>query len=466
MPPSDDQLKQHVTDNARLVVDIVAELLKATGGPSPSQALRAAEAGGDYVARAAGFQSTWSMAIAVLDAVLGGFVKILGKIREAGVEGLPDLTAEVLNEFLGTEFTGEHFGVLTGKDATLVRARQIGEAVLGRLEKEFVPEGTVDAKSAEVAAQRMAGFAINFGIQTGVLALLGGAVPIAHLDEVREMGVQAAQNIGLGRLVRRALQPLIQETISTPYGRALKARYQQDLLAPHEYIRAYLAGRLDRDTLLKNLHQHGFTEADIDELTKQQAPDLNMLEEARLERYGELTRDQIIQDLRDRGWTADYAAKRARADALSRVDAEWNKYLALIEQQYTKRLIDQDSYNKLLDRAPLYAEEAQIYRDRAGQALEVPSKFPTWAQVTTLYEIGAVDLDYVDTWLTREGYSADDNLNLTLLLLYKFGQAQKKEQAKAAKDAAKAAKLAGQPSTPPPAPPAPLTPPIGGTGQP
>lgn len=460
--PTDDQLKQHVGTNAQQVFDILRSIAAAGGIPVDDQSLKSMDAAANYVARTAGYQSTWSMAIAVLDAVLGGFVKVLGKVREAGVEGLPELTAEVLNEFLGTQFTGQQFGVLSGPDATLQRAHQIGTAVLGQLEREFTQGGKVTPASAEEGAKRMAGFALNFGIQTGLLALLGGAVPIAHLDEVREMGVEAARNIGLGRLVRQALRPLVQETITTPYGRALKAKYQQDLLAPAEYIRQFLAGRINHDQLLERLRQHGFTDDDIDELTRQHVPDLNMLDELRLERYKELTRDAIIQDLRDRGWTLDYATKRTRAEALSRVDSEWSKYLTKVEELAAARWIDKDTAAGLVQAAPLYDEEAQRFMARIGLTLEYPHKQPTWAQVTTLYEIGAVDLNYVDDWLNREGFSADDNLNMTLLLLYKFEQAQDKAEAAAAKAKAKQQKQAGQPAQTGPQPGQPGSAPLGG----
>lgn len=462
MAPTDDQLKQHVATNAQQVIDILKVLLETAGLAGADIMLQSSQAAADYVSNSAASQAAWSAGIAVLDAVLAGFVKVLTKIREHGVAGLPELTAEVLNEFLGTKFTGGDFGVLTGGDATLTRAHQIGNAILGRLEDEFAPGKKVTPESSEEGAKRMAGFAVNFGIQTGILALIGGAVPIAHLDEVREMGVEAARNIGLGRLVRQALRPLVQETITTPYGRRLKARYQQDLLAPAEYIRQFLAGRINHDQLLERLRQHGFTDDDIDELTRQHVPDLNMLDELRLERYNELTRDAIIQDLRDRGWTLDYATKRTRAEALSRVDSEWSKYLTKVEELAAGRWIDKDAAAGLVQQAPLYAEEASRFMARVGLQLEYPHKQPTWAQVTTLYEIGAVDLNYVDDWLNREGFSPDDNLNMTLLLLYKFEQAQDKAAAAAAKKKAKDAKGAGQPAQTGPQPGQPGSAPLGG----
>jgi len=75
------------------------------------------------------------------------------------------------------------------------------------------------------AAQTFAGYGVNFGVQNGILALIGSLVPETRLDEVREMGVEVAQNLGLGRLMRVALRPLVQTLIATPYTHELNTRY-------------------------------------------------------------------------------------------------------------------------------------------------------------------------------------------------------------------------------------------------
>jgi hypothetical protein len=52
---------------------------------------------------------------------------------------------------------------------------------------------------------------MQMAANTGFLAMVGGAVPFVHFDELKETGEMLEKSLGIGRLTRQALRPLINQ---------------------------------------------------------------------------------------------------------------------------------------------------------------------------------------------------------------------------------------------------------------
>lgn len=356
------------------------------------------------------------------------FLRILTKTRTDTVQEQVQISASVLSEFLATEINPEH--LKTGKtgDETINAARAIGDALINRLTKEFVPQGAISNTSGEEAAKTFAGYAVNFAVQNTMISTLADALSFHLLEDFRELGVEVAQNLGLGRLVRQAIQPLVRNAISQPYDRQLRARYRQDQIADDQYVKGWFAEKLQEADMREMLAQKGYSDRDIDLLLQFAAERLPENDLLAFVRYGVLTQDQATQKLVDSGMIRPLAGDVMKAQLLRRMDDQWSAFVGVIIRQVTDRRIDVDTFNKLLDKVPFTDDEKQVIRDQIGEELEIPTQFLTWSEVTTAFENGIVDMDYVDAWLEREGYGDDDQLNKEFLLLLKFDAFTTKQQ--------------------------------------
>jgi hypothetical protein len=452
MPLDDNQVRAKVKDNATAVGDIAAEIAKEMGLSEQEQAKLKASTAAAYAQLSSAGQQVVGLAVAGLDKVLAAFISILTKIRTEGTAGLPDTIAEVLNEFLGTDLKGSDFGTLTGGDVNVTRAHQIGAKILARLGGEFVPAGAVTPESGETAAQRFLGFGVNFGIQTGILALIGGCVPQFHLEEVREMGVQAARNIGLGRLVRQGLRPLVRNTIEQPYDRLLRKRFRPDLLSAAEQRQARDQKLKDEDLVRDEMAQLGYKDPDINFLLFHRTRFLSPGELAHLIRYRVLSQDQAVSHLAADGYQPFEAENTIAAGYVTREDLRWDEYISLLIEQAKVNLIDVTEVQTKLQDAPITQKELDLIVKIVQQHLDHPPKQLTWAQVVTAYETGAVDFDYVDNWLFRKGFDDEDTIVMELLLLEKALGLNTKQKVAAAKGGLKPGH--GKGANLPPAPPA------------
>lgn len=406
----------------------------------------------------------FSRTIGLLGFVLTAIFKLIALFRKEGMQEFDKLTVESLSELLGVELGTDDLKPGIGPEAALENARRIGAKLHTRLIAEFTATGGGTPKSGEEAAQAFTGYVTRFAMMNSILSFLCDAVSLHHITQAREMGEEVAKNLSLGRLHRRALTPLIDNTISKPYDRELRARYRQDRLSDVQFIKAFQSGRLDEQTLRQELAYKGYPDHYIDELIKQLQERLTDAEVETLLRYtqrsrqtispgsdsGQLTLNDIapldtagaVSILVNQGWPEELAKQRIVANSLKRADGELAGYINEFHALAIDGFIDQDTAAARIRDLPLSPEELKWNLAKLALKFEYPKKRLTLAQVTKLFEEGVVDFDYWDRWVTAEGYSDEDYLNLTYQLLIDTKKyADKQAALQAAKDA-KAAKAA------------------------
>ena len=379
-----------------------------------------------------------SIAVNVADPLLRVFLRVLTKARTDTVAEQVDISASVLSEFLATEIDPAHLKTGKNADQTLAAARAIGQALLGRLTTEFVPQGTVTPETAEAAAQTFSGYAVNFAVQNTMIGTLADALSFHFLEDFRELGVEVARNLGLGRLVRQAVQPLIRNAIAEPYDQQLRKRYHQDLLSEDHAVKAFTGQMLTGTDLHEVLARKGYADNLHGILIDLISPKLSDAELWTLKRNGRVDDDFAAKELGRDGVSPVTAGYKFLAKDLERQGAIIDAIKAELATQYVNGLLDVDGYTSLINQLPISQGEKDLEVFLGNIRRQVPRAFLTWSEVENSFIIGAVDLNYVDAWLQRRGYSDEDQIVKELLLLQKLGAAITKEQAAAAKKARKA----------------------------
>lgn len=373
-------------------------------------------------------------------------LQLISAVRRDNPEGFVQLTTEAMSEFLGFDIGPD--GVPTGKgpESVVPRMEALGNKLHTLLKSEFTGSTPITPEEGARNASRFSGFNLNFSTATSLIGLLGEMVSIGQVKQVRELGADMARNLGLGRMHRLALTPLIRNTIQEPYDRYLRKQFRPDLMSDVQYVRAYWAGRLPKEQLQERLAQKGMTDEDIEELIRQIPPDDNQSEIIRLVRYGFLTIDQGVQILMDQGWPKDYADRRLTSALLARVDSTVDTIITEQRAKVLDGFLSIDDFRALLQDLPLLDIEREYLMRDLGLRLETPRSTLTWSQVQDAFIIGVIDFDYLDQWLANQGYSADDTETLELLVLKKLDDKLNKDAVKA-KRAAASTKKAGTTTT-------------------
>jgi len=408
------------------------------------------------------FAEFMAAVIAVSTAVIGAFFSLLKTVRKEGLKEFDELTIDSLSELLGVDLDASHLKPSGSRDAALKNARAIGAQLHTTLFNEFTAAGKDNPQRGRLAAEAFTGYVTRFAMVNSIISLLGDSLSLHHVTQLRELGEEVANHLGLGRMHRRAIQPLIEQTITKPYARQLQYEFREDHLTDIQLIRAFQSGDLTLEQCKDHLAHKGYPDEEVLMIIKQLENRLNDTEIETLLRYTggtrqrlspstddgnfgatditPLTKEAALKILLDSGVSEVVAKQRLVSNALKRADSDVSAYAAELENLAYGGWIDADSARLEIASLPLSPEEKHWKLAKFGARLENPRRRITLAQLQLAFEEGIVTLDYVVQWLDAEGYSPEDQEVLLYETLIKLKEYEDKQKAKAAAKAKIASK--------------------------
>jgi hypothetical protein len=398
-----------------------------------------------------------SVLITVLAPAAAAFFKealgLIDQLRKDLDPSVASAAVLVLNELLGTEFTADHLAQGMDVASHIQRAEVVGGLLHDQLFKEFQPTSGTDAVPSATPARRLSGFLINFGTATGILGVLGGLVPEIHLNELREIGEEVARNLGLGRMHRMAMKPLITTMIATPYQWLLNQTFHPTQFKVGDVVNPFTQTLMDQGTIFKAMDLLGYSQDKITALIKLHSKRLGLAELELFDRYGVLARDATLGLMKELGYLEDTAPAVLVAEDLKRADAVLRLLVDELEARANSGDLPIDQFSSLLDSLPLGPQEKKFRLQAVMVKVKAPKAHLTLAQGQKAFEEGIWTLDQLETYLVARGYNADDVQTLELITLLALAKlAEAKTVAQFAYDKKKAAAEAkGLPVPPPPA---------------
>lgn len=377
-------------------------------------------------------------------------IRVIVSIRESGGQEFAQIAASVMGEFLGIEIDPGTIAPGQGPAAAAQRASTIGSSFLDMLAGSLQGSAPIDASDGEVNAKRFVGYGINFAVTNALMSIIAEMVSDDHLTQLHELGDSVARDIGLGRLIRRAVQPQINASITVPYTRFTNAKYRPKELSVGEYLTGLNAARMAEQDVTRSLTELGFSDEYIAELKLQHLPKLQLHEVDALIRWGKLDQAGGVAALVAQGWPEAHAQQKLDALHLAEADRQERTYVDEILRLAQERMLDTDTFANLLGRTHMSDEEKQGFANRLGVFLDSHHKALTLNELIFLQERNLITGEEVTAWTEQQGYSPNDAAMIELYVTEKvleFEDAQKKKAAKAAAAAAKK-----KPPQPPPQP--------------
>lgn len=394
----------------------VYALLKAWGSP-------------DWLAwLAAAFMVPFVLAAAAILGLIFGFtqyvaapvaitmLEIIQKARHDMAPQLNPIIAAAISELFGTEISGSDLPVGSSPSETLRRAQMIGRKITDVLESEFVPasrNGVLSPEQGELASKAFTGFTANFSISSAFITIVAELIGGEHGAGFRELGVELAENLGLGRLQKRGLSELVSTTVSEPYQWFLNRKYRPTRLSLGQILTALKRGAMTRATAEYEISLKGYAENLIDILLFDVAKPVSLSDLARAVRFGLITFDMAVAALGDLGYSDAEAQAHLKSEDYSRQDTKWAEYVNALESSYVNGMLFVSELSGKLARVPLSAGERDLELDIAKEKRHAAEKQPSFAQVQDMYYRGQIHRqDFVD-YLAAENWG--DKWRLPLL---------------------------------------------------
>src|SRR5271157_3672003 len=215
-----------------------------------------------------------SMLVGILDSILAAMMKVLTAAQGEKNSSFYDLAAAVVKDLTGTDVDAEALKQSTFGSGRLAGMEALGGDLYNLLEDEFKP-ASGDLEAGDTApAEKFLGFLMNFAIRQGNVETILSLIPEEYrfLDGIRTYGELMAKNLGLGRMARRALQPLIQILVADPLMYKLQEDYRPKRIGAMPAIKKYFRDATFEQQMRKELAQEGYTDARIDDLITDYRP--------------------------------------------------------------------------------------------------------------------------------------------------------------------------------------------------
>jgi len=363
-----------------------------------------------------------------LEQLLAWAVQIFGTLQGYQGAGFSALIAAVMSDLLWVDISADQLDQAFMQGGRRGAVASSGAALYNVLAGEFsggIVNGQLSA--SVVPAQSFVGYLMEFAVREGNIEFLSDFLPesIDFLKGVRAYGVNLANALGLGRLGRRALTPLVQTLVADPLQWALNQQYTPKLLSEDLLAHGLNSNLFNAATAEQQLAWQGYTHDEITYLLQYYGKHYSVNELEALVRFGAITSDQAVNYLTVAGIQNSDAQQTWQAHLNEITYRFQERVISEALTQYRSGLIDNPTFQSVVSSTQLLPQEQQGWQQVAGQLAEYPRKQLSESQLEDAYIEGIITLDTITNAWQARGYSLDAIQTLTLLLFAKQAKSVK-----------------------------------------
>lgn len=330
-----------------------------------------------------------------------------------------DLAAAILGDLTGVEVDAQALKDSTFGSGRIAGMKTFGGDLYDLLEEEFKPaSGSIDTGD-DGPAKAFLGFLMNFAIRQGNIETLTSMLPESWRigDGFRAYGELMAKNLGLGRMARRALQPLIQILVSDPLMYKLQRDYRPKRIGASPAIKKFFRDPTFEADMREELAQEGYSDDRIDDLITDLRPLLSprdIIDHAF--RFGNTTvgiggsSTATVQDeLAQRGYSTDDVQRLIEVQRPVLKEQE----IALL---FTGGIMDHETASSYMAKLGYDSDTAELAL-QAHSLLHNRQRKLGLGELKKAFKDNVIDLLELKAHLSSQGFSDDDIQIITLDLL-------------------------------------------------
>lgn len=303
---------------------------------------------------------------------------------------------------LASEFAGQEQGEAEG-GFTIAPGTGVG----GLPEKALTPAGGVNA------ARSFLGFQTSFAVREGNTDILASILPFGVGHWFKDFAEDFSKNVGIGRLGRVALRPLVQVLVATPLTWAMNLQYRPTLLSASEAVQAWLDGYFTTEQLQQEHGLHGLSPARSQAVIQNTLKNPTSEQLATLLVGGKINADDYKLYMKHQGYTEDVITLIDDANDLAPTRRASLRAAEHFVQEYVTGIITSDELDQALHGMGAFGQgrmlltdgEIQNLKGLAGSLAAFPRKKMTPAQMKQAYVDATITLQEYEDYLLRVGYS-------------------------------------------------------------
>jgi hypothetical protein len=336
---------------------------------------------------------------------------VLERMKSAAEPYLLEFVVDGLNQYFGTRLGTESarsYGIL---GPPREESTQIGRAVLTAMFQSLSAPAEITPEAGFENAQRFLTFSMHSAIEGWLLKNVEGAQLhewFPHWGDLHEL---VAANLGVGRLMRRVLAPLLNILLVQPTTRKLNKAFFPATPSEGQVARFVAAGYISEEAYFSRMAELGWTRelAALLKVVNSKMLTESDVEQARL--VHAMSEEDALQALRKLGYGEDLARAKFHIIELVRLRKIEDEVATLARTMYANREISEAEYRSALEAAgkPDSEVEGLLGLGRLDQSR--PTRL-SLARIESAFVDGLVDLSRFRQWTELEGYALEDQVVL------------------------------------------------------
>lgn len=369
-------------------------------------------------------------------AFLGDQVDNVEKV--AGPE-LLKAAAAGLSDYFGVDITAEELGIRGGTDQRRAASEKIGKFVLARMFGELGEAGPITPEKGSENAGRMLGFNLSTALEGWLTGILGSSILSSLIPNWADLDEIVASNLGLGRINRRIVAPILNLTVVEPFNWDLNKRFRQRIFSDTQAVRALYRGEMTDDEYFETMGRLGWSRERAATLKVVNGRLPEKEDFARMLESKLITEDELPGLFGTLGFEPGLAGVMSAIVRDDRVRTLNNALESLARDMFRDREIDEQEFRRLIKVAQRSEVEEAILVGIAFIERSRPKRL-TRAQMERAFNEGLIDLGRLRDFYLEEGFTITDALILEQLVVKKKLEREEAAFARAEAQKAKAAK--------------------------
>lgn len=333
--------------------------------------------------------------------------KAVDESKQASEPFVTALAADAIGNYFGVPISIDDVKVRGGFEGNRALADRLGSLVMQGLFRGFGTPGPITPERGEENAQLMLGYALSAAITSTMEKSTIPPIVHEYLPGLGETGDMVVQALGLGRMTRQAMTPIIQQTVHEPLMQRLHALYLDALPTPELAAKLLYRDPSREAWFFDVLQRHGYS--------REMAAQLRVIYGKSMERadVASLVHAGMIDDVAAKaalvaaGYSPEFAATLSELIANDRVPGLLESIAQTGVAMYVARELETDGLTTVLDQAGYSQREKELTIALCDLRRARP-KHPATADVETGYVQDVLTLDQLHAHYLVEGYTVDD----------------------------------------------------------
>lgn len=384
------------------------------------------------------------LAVSAMSPIGIGLAKGIAQSEDLVAPHLAEIAAAAVSDTFGTEVSPNAFRSRRDPSGRKGAADALGAGFLNSIKGAG---GAVEPN--QEAAQRFLGMVMNMALegwyQGWFFELMSSLVPyidVGKIESFAQLDDTIMQALGIGRMTRRVVQPLLNAQVITPLQWHVNKTYRPELLSVGEAVRQFHRGRWTREQLDEELARQGWSADRIDAFVNAQKKYFSAGDVRTFTDRNHWPMDKGIQHLRDQGFDEHTAVDALRLEGLRRIEQLEASEATAIIGAYVDRRINGSEFGTLLRAAVKNDAERALLEELAEVRRAVNIRHLSPGEARAAAKAGIVAVRDYRRALERDGYTPDAVDALELLLRHELAEQRDVEELRREQQAERAAERA------------------------